>query len=370
MAHKKVQEQINDKVVHSAIQSALAKAGISTRADVERVFGEASKALTSLKELEEKAASLMDSATIKSVAEELRSRAEEDALILQKLEKTVKEIEKIPGWEASFFASQHKEARALFDEIVGKNPFSREALNNLREKERLERKKKWLEDVKKLREGTISLHEALATKPETFFIAVRAIVLDERFPGGKKEGWLRLEGRSKGDRVEARVVDATHNAKFLLRYSFDPRGRKTWVVLSPPDFITKEADKPYFHPAVREALASLYAFEEERLQERARITATPQDILDGKDGLTIVFHKQWQDFKTGRVGPVKLELESKGGKIRVLKVESSVHDWRDLVDEEFGLPSLDRRVKKLLQIAAKYQQKQEEQEENSSTEAE
>lgn len=356
-------EKTGDEAVHSAMRTALSKSGIRNKQDVERMFGEAAQALNQLSKLAEEAGGVVDVSDIKNIAAELRKRAQQDGTTLFRLLLAINEIERVPNWQASFFADQHQKARFLFDEIANRNPYGVEVLNKMREDERLRRKEELVDDINKIREGTISLHEALTTKPEAFFIGARVEFEDRRLESLPKErrirrGWVRLQGRRRSDgELEARVVGTTGSVRFLQNFSTDKQtGREIWVKLTPPHF-RNPGGEPYFHPLIRLALKSLYDFEEERLKERARVTASPQDILNGKDGLAIIYHNKWRDFKTNKVGPIKLELEARGGKVKIIKIESQVHEWGDLVGQEFELAGLDPRVTKIIKEVAEYQGK-------------
>ncbi len=371
MAQKKVRQRmpqaeektVTEEKVHNAMRRAFVKSGISGEQDIERLFGEAQQALLSLNSLQERQKAIIDAGEIAKIRDGLIARSEEDGRTVFNMARVMHEIEKFPNFQESIFADQYNKAKELYDGILKHNPFALEVFKRLSkedlERRKEERSKQFQDEVKLLRQGTVSLHEAITMESDVNFVAARVEVPDTRRGISEVEkrpprvGWIRLEVRRRGvGEVVARVVGATKAVWFLTSYSLDrDSGREVWVVLNPPDFRTPRGE-PYFHAAVREALRSLYQYEEERLAEQARITATPADILAGKDGFTILRFKRWQD--SGRSGPIKLELEAQGEKVKVVRVESQAHNWQDLLDREFDRTSLDPRLRRLLQ-AAKHQ---------------
>ncbi len=335
----------------TAMAAAFARAGIHKTADISNVFGEAAEAARGLDQIAQQAESL-DPETMRAMRKALEDRAKTDADVLGRLYQVRAEIERIPNWENSVFASKHEEAQKLINDIRNRNPYAAEMAvkraQELRRERTEDRREAYRDEVKEMRSGTVSLHDACTGEGS---VAVRV-----RFPerrdgqetGRTREGWVKLEVTPRG----ARICGATLSVQFLVKYGNDQKGQPKLVPLHPPTFQTSYGE-PFFPNLIREALEALYRFEESVMNDRTLTTGTVSQLLAGEAVRVIVYNPSWREPRDwNKPRAVKIDIEGDGqGSVRVHRVETSF-DWSDLTGKDFSLTSLDKRLANFLKFAS------------------
>lgn len=363
----------------TAMAAAFAEVGIKKPEDLKKVFGQADEAAGELEALRRQAAGAgLDPVRLRELEKTLRARAADDAEVLGNLFQSRVTLRRLGGEdESSPYRAQLLRVEELIKSLRGKNPFAAElaarAAKRHKRQVTLERQAAAREEIRALKEGTISLHEACAAGKDGP-IALRVQYNWTR--GGREEtrsGWLRLDCKS-GWATPTEHFNLPRGLLRVLGLTEDAPQAPRRVHLNPPEFRSQEGES-FFPNVVREALANLWKFEETLAADRKRTTGTVSQLLAGEAVRVVAYRSSWREpGEWNKPRPLKVDLEGDGkGGIFVHQIVAQHKGWDDLEGlqgKRFPLAEIPSQLARFLRACTPKTSSASDEEEASADEAE